>query len=114
MSGTRGAGALQQPFRNAVFLSSISKYILYGVTYACSEASTHCNDGDLCLDHIGSGGQRFPQRVVKIVVPFGAGGLTDILARAMAQDLAKMWGQPVIVENKPGASGAIAASYVAK
>lgn len=56
----------------------------------------------------------FPQRVVKIVVPFGAGGLTDILARAMAQDLAKMWGQPVIVENKPGASGAIAASYVAK
>lgn len=56
----------------------------------------------------------FPQRVVNIVVPFGAGGLTDILARAMAQDLAKMWGQPVIVENKPGASGAIAASYVAK
>ncbi|MGE4335531.1 MAG: Bug family tripartite tricarboxylate transporter substrate binding protein [Pigmentiphaga sp.] len=58
--------------------------------------------------------ETFPQKPVKIVIPFGAGGLTDLLARAMAADLSKDWGQPVIIENRPGASGSIAATHVAK
>lgn len=56
-----------------------------------------------------------PTRPVTIVVPFPAGGGTsDLLGRVLAQKLGEMWGQTVIVENKPGASGNIGATYVAK
>ena len=55
----------------------------------------------------------FPNRVDKIIVPFTAGGLADNLARGMAQELQKEWGQPVIVENKPGANTIIAAQATA-
>src|SRR6266481_135046 len=58
--------------------------------------------------------EAFPTRPVKIVVPFPAGGPTDILARVLAQRLSEVWGQPVIVENQPGANTAIAAARVAK
>src|SRR5262245_34459180 len=54
----------------------------------------------------------FPSRPIKIVVPFGAGGVTDSAARITARALEKSLGQPVVVENKPGADGAIAAATV--
>ena len=57
---------------------------------------------------------QYPQRTVKMVVPFPAGGPTDILARVVAQKLAERWGQPVIVDNKPGAGGSIGSDLVAK
>lgn len=56
----------------------------------------------------------FPERSINIVVPFSAGGSTDIVARILANGLAKQLGQPVVVENKPGASGNIAGDYVAR
>ena len=56
----------------------------------------------------------WPARPVKIVVPFAAGGTTDILARAMAPELAKAFGQSFIVENRAGAGGNIGAEAVAK
>jgi len=56
----------------------------------------------------------FPNKVVRIVVPFPAGGATDSLARFIATKLAEIWAHPVICENKPGATGAIATEYVAK
>ena len=58
--------------------------------------------------------EAFPTRPVKIVVPFPAGGPTDILARVITQRLSEVWGQPVVVENQPGANTAIAAARVAK
>lgn len=56
----------------------------------------------------------FPARAVRIVVPVPAGGLQDSLARALAYELSSVWGQAVIVDNRPGASGVIGAEFAAK
>lgn len=55
----------------------------------------------------------FPDRQVRIVVPFPAGGASDIVARLFAKELGETWKQTVLVENKPGASGHLGAQYVA-
>ena len=56
----------------------------------------------------------FPNRSIKIVVPFPAGGPTDINIRVIAQKLSETWGQGVVIENRPGANTGIGASQVAK
>jgi tripartite-type tricarboxylate transporter receptor subunit TctC len=58
--------------------------------------------------------QAWPTQPVKIVVPFSPGTGMDILARTVGPKLAEMWGQPVVVDNRPGASGNIGANLVAK
>jgi len=58
--------------------------------------------------------QNFPDKLVKIVVPYPAGGGVDGLARALAESLSQTWKQPVIIENKPGASTMIGGESVAK
>lgn len=55
----------------------------------------------------------FPDRPVTIVVPFPPAGPPDLLARAIGEHLSKAWGQPVLVENKPGANGVVATQFVA-
>jgi tripartite-type tricarboxylate transporter receptor subunit TctC len=60
------------------------------------------------------GADAYPSRTVRMIVPFPAGGPTDILSRVVAQRLSEVWGQPVVVENQPGANTAIAAARVAK
>lgn len=57
---------------------------------------------------------RFPERPVRLVVPFPPGGATDAVARLVAQQLAATWGQPVIIDNKPGAGTVIGTDAVAK
>src|SRR5712675_1927011 len=59
-------------------------------------------------------GQAYPNKSVHIIVPFTAGSATDTLARTFGQKLSEMWGQPVIVDNRPGAGGTIGAAFVAK
>ncbi|MDP3135575.1 MAG: tripartite tricarboxylate transporter substrate binding protein [Burkholderiaceae bacterium] len=56
----------------------------------------------------------FPSRPITIVVPFAAGGATDQIARRVAQSLKDKLGQPVVIDNRPGANGSIGAAYVAK
>jgi len=58
--------------------------------------------------------QTWPTKPVKIVVPFTAGSATDILARTAGQKLQDMWGQPVVIDNRPGAGGTIGTGIVAK
>ncbi len=61
-----------------------------------------------------SGAQTYPSRPVRLVVGFPAGGATDIVARAIGQELHRAFGQPVLVDNRPGAASNIAADHVAK
>jgi tripartite-type tricarboxylate transporter receptor subunit TctC len=56
----------------------------------------------------------YPNRAIKIVVPFPAGGPSDVLARLIGQKMSEDWGQPVVVENRPGANTVIGAQIVAK
>ncbi|MEK6243719.1 MAG: tripartite tricarboxylate transporter substrate binding protein [Pseudomonadota bacterium] len=58
--------------------------------------------------------QNFPTKPIRIVVPFAAGGTSDILARALGPHITAAWGQPVIVENRTGANGNVGADHVAK
>ncbi|MBB6562679.1 tripartite-type tricarboxylate transporter receptor subunit TctC [Acidovorax soli] len=58
--------------------------------------------------------RKYPSKPVTIVVPYSAGGGTDIVGRLMAQRLSEVWGQSVIVDNRTGANGVIGSSYVAK
>jgi tripartite-type tricarboxylate transporter receptor subunit TctC len=61
-----------------------------------------------------AGAQTYPNRAIRIIVPFPAGGPTDILTRVIAQRMSETWGQGVVIENQPGANTAIAAARVAK
>ena len=58
--------------------------------------------------------QTYPSEPVHLFIGFAAGGSTDIIARDLGHELEKVWGQPVVVENRPGANGAVAAATLAK
>jgi tripartite-type tricarboxylate transporter receptor subunit TctC len=58
--------------------------------------------------------QTYPSKPIRIIVPYAAGGTSDILARQVGPKLSDVWGQPVVVENKPGANGNVGADFVAK
>ena len=68
----------------------------------------------LAVAPLAAGAQAWPSKPVKVVVPFAAGGTTDVVARQLAQKLSESWNQSVVVENKPGAGGNIGADSVAK
>jgi len=58
--------------------------------------------------------QKFPAKPVTVIVPWPAGGSTDLAIRAMAESAAKHLGQPVVIENKPGAAGTLGAAFLAQ
>ena len=58
--------------------------------------------------------QTYPTKPIRLIVPYAAGGTSDILARQLGPKLSEAWGQPVVVENKPGANGNVGADFVAK
>jgi tripartite-type tricarboxylate transporter receptor subunit TctC len=65
-------------------------------------------------DETADAAKAFPSRPIRIIVPFPAGGPTDILARVIGQRMSEDWGQPVLIENRPGANTAIGAQQVAR
>ncbi len=70
--------------------------------------------GLLLAGCIAARAQSYPDHVIRLVAPFPAGGLADVLARAVGDEMARSLGQPVIVENRAGAGGNVGAEYVAK
>ena len=68
----------------------------------------------LSLMPTGVGAQTYPAKAVRMLVPFPPGGGTDYTARLIGQKLSDMWGQPVVIENRPGASTTIASEIVAR
>ena len=67
-----------------------------------------------CAPTLAQSNDAFPTKPIRIVVPYPAGGTTDQLARSIAQPMRDILGQPVIIDNKPGAGGTLGADYVAK
>jgi tripartite-type tricarboxylate transporter receptor subunit TctC len=61
-----------------------------------------------------SNSQPYPNKPIRLVVPFTAGSASDVLARTVAEKLSQTWGQPVIIDNKPGAGGVIGTTLVSK
>ena len=57
----------------------------------------------MCGAGLAAQAQTFPSKTVRIVVPFGAGGVADLIARTVGQKLSKSLGRPVVIDNKPGA-----------
>jgi len=57
---------------------------------------------------------QYPAKPIRVIVPFAAGGTSDILARAIGPKMTEAWGQPVVVENRTGANGNVGAEFVAK
>ncbi len=68
----------------------------------------------LCCTGAATAQVPYPNKPIRMVVPFTPGGSTDILARAIGLELSKAWGQPVVIDNVPGAGGSIGADKVAK
>src|SRR3954462_6667480 len=68
----------------------------------------------LLLACLTASAQSFPSKPIRVVIPFVAGGSSDIVGRAIGSKFQELLGQPAVVENKPGANGAIAAEFVAK
>ena len=56
----------------------------------------------------------YPNKPIRIIVPYPPGGATDVMARVIGQKLAESWGQPVVIENKAGASGSVGSEIVAR
>jgi tripartite-type tricarboxylate transporter receptor subunit TctC len=68
----------------------------------------------LCLSSVAAMAQSFPNKPVRLVVTYPPGGSSDLMARIMGQKLSVLWGQPVVIESKPGAAGSIGMEFTAR
>ena len=79
-----------------------SRHLRYVFAFTIALAGASAGTPSMCL-----GGDDWPARAVKVIVPFAAGSANDVSARLYADGLARRWGKPVIVENKPGADAIV-------
>lgn len=97
--------ARHHPFRSRVLAPLTSRLLLVATLLAAGTAAAQGNPPAVTP---------YPARPIRLVVPFTPGGSTDILARAIGQELTKAWGQTVVIDNLPGAGGSLGADKVAK
>lgn len=83
-------------------------------SFARSLAAAFAGLAGLSLACAASASDAFPTRPITMIVPFGAGGGTDVIARTVSEDLSKALGQSIVVEARPGANGAIGSAVVAR
>ena len=88
---------MKKTFTRLMALTTLSSLALMGAGSTLAQAQT-----------------AYPSQPIKFVVPYPAGGATDVLARMVAQKMQESWQQTVVVENKPGAGGTIGNNQVAK
>ncbi len=89
-------------------MNAVFRFLVLGLSFA---AAIGCASAQSAVE---TAAQNFPTRPVRIIVPFPAGGPTDVLARVIAQRMSENWGQPVVVENRPGGNTTIGTQLVAK
>ncbi len=87
-------------------LSPLGRILICAAAIACGALSFSAAAQDAAAG--------YPSRPIRIVVGFVPGGATDVVARLMAQKLQEAWGQPVVVENKPGGGSNIGSEQVAR
>jgi tripartite-type tricarboxylate transporter receptor subunit TctC len=85
-----------------------------GVRYAMRQALAALVLAALVAAPENGSAQDYPSRTLKMIVPYPAGGITDVLPRVMQEVLTRKWGQPIVVENKPGAAGNLGAEAAFK
>jgi tripartite-type tricarboxylate transporter receptor subunit TctC len=90
----------------------VSKWVL-GARWARRAAALVAMLGAVALAG-GAAAQTYPAKPIRIVVPYAAGGITDILARALGQKLGDALGQPIVIDNRPGANSQLGAEMVAR
>lgn len=78
----------------------LTSIIVFGAAVVCAASPVRAQD--------------YPSKPVELVIPFAAGGATDVIGRMVAQTVSEKWGQPVIVQNRAGATGAIGSEYVTR
>ena len=81
---------------------------------AASAATAFALASALVLAATAASAQSYPSKPIHLVVPFAAGGITDVIARALGQRLTEAWGQQVVIENRSGGTGQVGAEYVAR
>jgi tripartite-type tricarboxylate transporter receptor subunit TctC len=95
---------IERPYSGGVLIRAVSMIRLVSVLLLAA----------ILLVSFGAMGQTYPSKPIRLVVPFPPGGSLDVVARAIGQKLTEAWGQPVIIDNRPGAGGNIGADLVAK
>ena len=104
MTGTLMAGFGARPERD---MPKLLRKLMALTTGICAVAL-------ISGEALGQTAEPYPNRAIRIVVPFAPGGATDIIARVIGQKLSEQVGQPVVIDNKAGANGNIGAEFVAK
>ncbi len=114
-----------KPFRLSTWSTTPARRAASHRAFASSNVRRHvfripgspfrlCAAASLALACVAAAAQPYPARPVRIIVPQATGGGVDIMARAVAQKLTESWGQPVVVDNRPGANGIIGIEPVVK